>query len=162
MNRPPAIKITLEQLPLNPAERHEVLVDIFGSHLLWAMKEALKNSRTLVESAEARQKLGRIMAAPYAEAASTLKSEDQQIAFRLAEASLQLFARNLLFLLESRGIALKLGDAHAIQYRLTEEICDVENVGVQVEEIINREGKKAFADYLGHWLNEDAKGESSR
>jgi len=152
MERPPVIQTTLEALPSDQSARHEFLTDAFGRYLLWAMAEALARSKTLVGSQEARSKLGRIFQGPYSEAATKLTPEQLEIAFTLAEKTLETFARNTLTVLGAQGITFRLGEDHAVQFRLTAEIRDIENMEIKLEEVINRNGKRAFTSNWGHWL----------
>jgi hypothetical protein len=159
MNRPPPIKTEFESLPKDPQERHEYLVDIFGHYIFWAMREALLKSKALVESSEMRSKLGSVFEKPYSEAAK-LTPEQQKIALELAAQTTESFAKNLLVILGSQGITFQLGKCHALQFRLTSEIRDVENMEIKMEEVINRGGEKAFISYWGRWLNQNHQGSS--
>jgi hypothetical protein len=132
--------------------RHEFLVDAFGKYLFWAMSEAMQTSKVLVESSDERKKLGRVFQKVYTEAAEHLDPVQQKIAFDLAERIMEKFAQNLLLVFQARGITFRLGDEHAIQFRLTAEIHETENLEVVYEDVINRDGRKSFGDYWGHWL----------
>ena len=77
---PPPIETVLTDLPNDPKDRHEVLVDIFGKYLLWAMNEALSRSNEMVESAEARELCRRSHAA----ARIAMQTQEAEFAARLA------------------------------------------------------------------------------
>jgi uncharacterized protein YijF (DUF1287 family) len=49
---------------------------------------------------------------------------------------------------------LKLGPEHAVVFRLVAEVRDIEHMEIAIEEVVNRDGKKAFASYWGRWLNQ--------
>lgn len=152
MKRPPQISQKFKELPDDSKARHEFLVDIFGKYLFWAMSEAMERSKALVQSSEGHDKLGRVFQKVYREAAEKLNPEQQNAAFDLTERTLENFAKNVLLILEAQGITFGLGDMHAIQFRLTAEIHETENMDIVFEEVINRDGRKPFADYWGHWL----------
>jgi len=62
--------------------------------------------------------------------------------------------KKLLLILAVQGITFRLGESHAIQFRLIAEVRDVENMNVVLEETINRGGERAFQNYWGRWLNQ--------
>ena len=144
-----------ENLPHDQSIRHEFLVDVFGRYLFWALKEAVEESKALVETPDARKKLGRVCEKPYSDFATKLNSEQQRIALDFTEQALQTFARGLLVILGAQGITFLLGERHAIQFSLTAEIRDIENMNILFEEEMNRGGRTAFTAYWGHWLNQN-------
>ena len=152
MNYPPPIETALADLPNDPKKRHDILVDIFGKYLLWAMNEALSRSDELVEMAEAREKLGRLFRQPYETAANLLSTEQRKAAAAVNRQTLSNFIQLLLGLFTAEGISHRLGQHHAIKFRLVMEICEIESMDVILEEVINRGGAKAFASYWGRWL----------
>jgi hypothetical protein len=157
MKPPPMIETSFVALPRAPEDLHEFLVDIFGRYVSWAVEEALRHSSTLVRSAEARDKLGRIFQEPYSDAASKLTPDQQTVALNLAKVTAESFAKLLLAVLESQGTAQRLGEDHAIRFRLVMEVCNVQNMEVLLDHVINRDGKRAFSDYWGRWASERTK-----
>lgn len=149
---PPGADIRLDSLPDEPKARHEELVDLFGRYVMWLRTWSSSSVRQLVESSEARGQLGTILRHPYEEAAR-LSSEDRERAIKLADTAVDGFIELLLRLLAHRGFDFHLGPNHSVRYKLVMEIVDNESGDVVQEEIINRSGKKHFADYWGRWLN---------
>lgn len=149
---PPQTGIRFTDLPGDPAERHEVLVDLFGETLCWLRNWAISATKELAESAEAREQLGTIRRNMY-EALAALPPEHRDVALKVSEATVDRFIRLLLTMLSGIGVDHRLGDDHAIRFKLDVEICDVENADVVEHETINRDGKKYFADYWTSWLN---------
>jgi hypothetical protein len=152
MKYPPSIDIAWEELPKDPKERHEFFVDVFGKLLFWALNEAQDDVEALVEAKELREKLGRLAREPFELAAGKLAEEERKIAYKLVNEALCCFARRLLAVLSARGISHRMGQKHAIQFRLVLEVREIEDLGVAAEEVINRGGKKAFSSYWGRWL----------
>lgn len=154
-HRPPQIDIDFADLPSDPRERHEVLVDLFGRYLFWLRNWTVSATRELAESEEARDKLGTIRRKKYDELAA-LTPEQQDVACKISEATVDRFIQLFLTMLAGTGVDQRLGNDHAIRFKLDMEICDVENVELVDQETINRGGKKFFAAYWGRWLNQFA------
>src|SRR5215471_9746078 len=89
-------------LPTNPKERHEVLVDLFGQFVFWLRNWALDASQKLIDSDEAREKLGNIRR-KYYEGVAQLAPEQRQAAMLLAEETLNGFAERLIWFLGNEG-----------------------------------------------------------
>lgn len=155
MNQPPKIETTFKDIPIASQERHEFFVDLFGRYLFWAMHEAMTKSRELVSSPESRVKLGRAFEQPYRNAAD-LAPEQREVAFNLARETMENAVKNILVILGAEGITFRLGEQHAVQFRLTSEVRDIEDLKVQLEEVINRGGERAFASNWGRWLRQNA------
>lgn len=154
-NRPPVIQLRVSDLPKNPTARREALADIFGQYLFWARHAVLSRTKSLVTNPEARRTIaGKIFREPY-DRAATLPSEQREIAFELVTEGIDCFANELLGLLSNEGVDLRLGEDHAIRFRLVIEICEAntEDEAVILEEPINRGGKRYFAGNWGRWLN---------
>jgi hypothetical protein len=156
MSYPPVIESSPEQLPSDPEMLHEYLVDIFGRYLFWAMRDALRKTKTLVENPDERRKVGHLMQKAYSDASSNLNPEQQRIALDLANKTMESFAKNILAILTSQGITLRMAENHAIQFSLSLEIRDTEDLKLLLSEEINRNGKKAFMSYWGRWLNQNS------
>jgi hypothetical protein len=159
MKYPPSIETSVEDLPNDPKARHQFLVDVFGRYLFWAMDESSNLVKSRVESKEARDQLERARRETYEKAANALTPEQQGMALALAREAVQILAKQFLAILEAHGISHRLGQEHAIRFRLIMEICETADMKVVFEEVINRGGEKAFASYWGRWLhqNEDLK-----
>jgi hypothetical protein len=154
-HRPPQIDIDFANLPSDPRERHEVLVDLFGRYMFWLRNWTVSATRELAESEEAREKLGTIRRKKYDELAA-LTPEQQDVACKISVATVDRFIQLFLTMLAGTGVDQRLGNDYAIRFKLDMEICDVENVEVIDRETINRGGKKLFSDYWGRWLNQFA------
>lgn len=150
-HRPPTIEINFAELPKDPKERHEVLVDVFGRYLFWLRNWSVDATRQLAESEEARETLGTIRRKKYDDI-STLSPDQQETVCKISEATVDRFIQLFLTMLAGTGIDQRLGSQHAIRFNLEMEICDVENVDVVEQATVNRGGKKFFADYWGRWL----------
>ncbi len=152
MTQPPKLSVSFDELPSDPKQRHEVLVDAFGEYLFWVRHETLSRTRQLVESTEARQELGRLFRDVY-EQASRLSPEDREATYRLVEAAIGFFTRLFLTMISGTGFDDPIGPNHVLRFRLDMEICDAETGEVVWEETINRDGQKFFPEYWGRWLN---------
>jgi hypothetical protein len=148
----PGAELNFEQLPKQPGEQHEALVDLFGRYIMWMRNWNNESTRRLVESPETREKLGAILGQPF-EKASQLSGEDRDRAIGLAEASVDAFIKRLLQVLAHRGSDFAFGNDHALRLRIVMELVQKENGQLVQEEVINRGGQKHFADYWGKWLN---------
>ena len=152
MISPPRLTTAFEELPGDPKQRHEALVDAFGEYIVWVRQQTLMRSRRLVESREAREELGRIFRDAYEEA-STMSTEDRERSYRLVESGVDFFARLFLTMVSGTGFDHPFGPKHAVRFRIEMEICDGNSGEVVEEETINRKGAKFFPDYWGRWLN---------
>ncbi len=152
MIRPPDIPVSYEDLPEDPGQRHEALVDLFGQYLFWIRQETFDRTEQLVRSADARNQLGRLFRQAYEEAAE-LGDEEKRIALGLVRSSVDFFARMFLTMISGQGFDDKLGPNHVMRFRLDMEICDAETGEPVSEETINRNGEKFFPEYWGRWLN---------
>lgn len=154
--RPLTIDLKFSDLPAASRERHEALVDIFGQYLVWLRSWVMEASSELVESQEARTRLGAIRSRRYDPVAS-LDSDQRRAACKFAEATLDHFIQLFLTMLSGTGVDQRLGNDHAIRFVLAMEILNVQNEAVVEQEVINRGGEKFFADYWGRWLNRTQK-----
>jgi hypothetical protein len=154
MNIPisPGVNLSLDSLPKQPQDRHEVLVDLFGRYVMWMRNWNNQSTKRLIESAEAREKLGTILRQPFEEAALRDTSDGGR-AVRVAEASVDAFIRLLLQVFAHSGSDFLVGKDHALRFRLVMELVEMESDELVHEEVINRGGQKHFADYWGRWLN---------
>lgn len=152
--KPPSVVGTFEDIPLDPKERHELFVGFLGQHLFSTRNQRLAAIRRLVESAEDRNRLGAIRRQPY-EAVGALDPTGQQAAIALAQTAIDLFMQDLLGLLQNIGPDVRLGEDHALRYRLWLEVIDLAEEGhpLVAEELVNRGGKRSLENYFGHWLN---------
>lgn len=151
-HRPPQFDIDFENLPSDPEERHEVLVDLFGRYLFWLRNWSVSETQELTDSEEARKSLGTIRRKKY-DTLAALTPEQRDVAFEISEASVDRFIQLFLTMMADMGTDQRLGKDHAIRFKLEMEICDVENGEVVEQETISRGGRKFFANYWGRWLN---------
>jgi hypothetical protein len=154
----------IPQLPFDEAslsgtsgELHELLVESFGLYINWCKKEALKRTKELVESEAAREAIGRVFRKPYEEAAEKLNAEQRKIAENLQNQAIVSFTQFLLIILTGIGFDKHLGEKYVARLRLVMEVCDKRTGECVREEVINRNGRKAFMDYLKEWVNEPPK-----
>ena len=151
--QPPKSEISFSDLPSDPQERHEVLVELFGRHLFWLRNWTLSATRELTESEKARDKLASIRREKY-EKYAALTNEQREVAWEVCEATIERFIKLFLTMLSGTGTDQQFDDAHAIRFKLDLEICEAESDKVVAQETINRGGKKYFPEYWGHWLYE--------
>lgn len=151
--QPPQIHLNVRDLPVDPKQRHEVLVDVFGQYIMWLRNWTTKASGELVESEAARQRLGAIRRRKY-DAVAAMSPDQRIAACELAEATVDRFIQLFLTLLAGTGVDQRLGRDHAVRLRLILEVLRVDSHEVVHEEIINRDGRKFFADYWGRWINQ--------
>jgi hypothetical protein len=150
--RPPRFDVSFEELPNDPKERHEVLVDLFGQCLFWVRAQTLSVIRQLVDSEEERNKLGRVFREVF-EKAAQLDEEGKDAALRLADSAVGNFAGLFLTMISGQGFDDVMGPNHIFRFRLDMEICDAEKGETIFEETLNRNGEKFFPEYWGRWLN---------
>jgi hypothetical protein len=152
--KPPTVSGTFEDLPPDPTQRHEAFVEFLGQHLFSTRNQRLAAIRRLVESPEIRNRLGSIRRRPY-EAVGALDTAGQQSALALAQTAIDLFMQDLLGLLQNIGPDVRLGNDHALRYRLWLEVVDLTNNDepVVAEDLVNRGGQRALESYFGRWLN---------
>jgi hypothetical protein len=151
--RPPSIDINLSDLPADPKQRHETLVSIFGRYMIWLRNWAVGASRQLVESKEARDKLGTIRRAKY-DSVAEFDPIQRDAACNLAEATVDRFIQLFLTMLSGTGVDQRLGENHAVRFKLDMEIMDLDTEEVVEQQTMNRATDKPFADYSGRWLNQ--------
>jgi hypothetical protein len=152
--RPPNISFNGDQLQKSKDELHELLVGIFGAYVMWCREQALRNTRQLVESPEAREKIARVLREPFERAACEFSEEQKDIAQQLQSRAVASFGKLLLTLFSGTGFDQPLGTEFVARFRLVMEICDSTEGKVISEEVLNRNGKKFFAEYWAKWLNE--------
>ena len=136
----------------NTDERHELLVDLFGSYLMWMRNRAIDSTKELASFSESREKLGRIHREPFDQAAQ-LSSQDLERAIELSMVTVDSFAQLFLKVLAHRGIDFSLGKNNALRFRLDMEIIEKDTEEIVYEDTINRDCEKHFGDYWGRWLN---------
>jgi hypothetical protein len=151
--RPPIIDLNIADLSADAKKSHELLVTIFGQYVFWLRNWAIDASRELVESEEARQKLGTLRRGKYEEIAS-FSPKQREAACNLAQATVDRFIQLFLTMLSGTGVDQRVGKSHAVRFKLDMEILEVETEEVVVQETINRAGEKFFADYWSRWLNQ--------
>jgi hypothetical protein len=149
--KPSDIKDDLDSFPIEPEARHEAFVDVFAKYLFWIRHSVLTSGRTLVESPELRMRLATVLRASF-EGLAHFGPKEQLAAYEYAESRLDRFAIELLGLLGNGGFDLKLGQDHAIQFRLDAEIYNIDTGDVAARETICRGGKRFFSEYWGDWL----------
>lgn len=151
MTRPPPIDVFLDQLPLDPKERHEALVEVFGQYVFWMRNFVLSDKRRLVELSAAREQLATLFREPFDRMAE-LEPDERVVAYQFAQECVDSFARELLRLLANSGFDLPLSDQNVVRFRLVMELCNGATGDVIDEEVLNRGGRH-FPDYWGRWLN---------
>lgn len=150
----PTVKTKFADLPADASQRREALLDHFGQHLFSLRNELRDRVRFHIESEEARRKMGAIPARPYA-AVAALDASAREAALNLADEVIDRYIQRILMLFQSTGNAWRLGDDHAIRYRLYAEIIGItdEDETVLAEALINRDTELAMGSYFGGWLN---------
>jgi|GEM_PF-3652621 len=153
MNTPP--KLDLQDIELSdPIALHERLVDLFGAYFLWCHDEAIKKVGELLIEPARRELMATANRQLFESAASALRvgCEAKDLG-NLQAVMLKEFAQNLLLLLSGTGTSLPVSSKLAARFKLVLELCDKDNEEVVHEEVINRGGKKFFADYWNRWIN---------
>jgi hypothetical protein len=149
---PPKLDYNINSLKNDSGSRHEELIDLFGQYVMWLRNRSITSTELFVESQEARERIGNIFREPYEDVAKLAK-EDRVKGLRLANAAVDGFIVLMLQVLAHQGNDFDLGDKHCIRYKLMMEIVDKITGETVLEDVINRDGKKHFADYWGRWLN---------
>ena len=150
----PSFTFEPHDLPADNRERHEQLVDLFGQFLFWVRNRSLQMSATLLESEEAREKLGSIRRKSY-DAVARMATEDKAAALHFAESTLDAFLQTLVWSLGNEGMDALLGARHAYRIEVKMEIIDVGSGETVHEEAVNR-GGRFFGSYWGRWLTKYA------
>ena len=140
------------ELPSDPSECHEILVDCFGQFLFWLRNWSLESSRKLVESEDARQRLGKLRQRCF-EGVAKMTPEQREAAMLLVEETLNGFGERLIWCLGGKSIDLKFGSKHACRFQVDIEIIEVETEQTVKKETVSVGGKKFFGSYWGRWLN---------
>ncbi len=117
-----------------------MLVGFFGHFLFWLRNRAIDASRTLIESEEARGKLGTIRRKHY-DGVAQMPPDQREEAMRLVEETLNGFAERLVWSLGDEGTDSRFGSRHAYRFRVEMEIVDADTGEVVYEETLNRGGK---------------------
>ncbi|EAQ78294.1 hypothetical protein [Blastopirellula marina] len=146
--KPPKIEFDFDSLPVDPRDRHEALVDLFGQHVTWLRNWSVTATAQLVESEESRKNLGTIRREKYDTLAS-LTPEQKAAAREATAATVDRFIQLFLTMASGTGIDQRIDDPHAIRFKIDLEVCEIHNSEVVEQETINRRGKKFFADYWG-------------
>lgn len=139
------------ELPADPKSRHEVLVDCFGQFLFWLRNWSTSASRGLVESADARERLGTIRRTPY-EGVAAMTKENRDAALLFAQETLDGFLERFLWSLGDEGTDARFGPNLAYRFRVEMEIVNVDTGDICDEEPINRGGRFMGSNW-GRWLN---------
>ena len=148
---PPSFDIEPFDLSPNDKRRHEELVDLFGKFMFWIRNWSLRKSSSLLESEEARDKLGTIRRR-YFDGVANMAAEDKEAALLFAEGTLDSFLEMLIWSLGNEGSDARLSKRYAYRFEIKMEIIDVESGDTIHTESINR-GGKFFGSYWGRWLN---------
>ena len=148
---PPHSATQFGELPADPSERHEVLLDVFGQWIFWHRNRALQASQEFVESGADRGKLGAIRR-KYFDGVAALDREQRQAAMLLAQATLDAFLEQLIWSLGDEGTDAKFDDRHAYRFRLEIELVEV-NSNEAVEQVPINRGGRFFGKNWGRWLN---------
>jgi len=141
-----------DDLPADPAARHETLVDVFGRYVMWLRDSSMQATRDLGESADSREKVRAVSREPWEELAK-LSPDERAVVYDVAQATMDRFMQQLLAMLANQGTDQQLGNHHSVRFKIDLEICDVETAEVVESETINRGGRKYFGDYWGRWIN---------
>src|SRR5690554_4807467 len=107
-NKPLAFDKEPSQLPVEPTQRHEAFVDLFGQFLFWLRNWSLDASRGLISSKEAREELGTIRR-KYYEGVAELDPEQREAAMLFVEETLNGFMERLIWLLADEGTDSRFG-----------------------------------------------------
>jgi len=152
----PTSKAACSDLPSQPEERREFLLDVFGQHLFSLRNQLTNRMRHYVEHEGARREMGSVPSGPYTAVAS-LDPAAREAALGLAREAVDRYMQLVLGLLQSSGQSLRLGQEHAIRYRLYAEVIAVEDYDtVLAESLINRGSEKAMECYFGRRLSRHA------
>ena len=151
-NKPPKIVLEYADLPVDPASRHEVFVDFFGRFFFWIRNLSLGAARKLIESEEARQRLGSIRR-KYYDRVAAMTPEQRAAAVSFADEAVNGFAERLIWFLDGRGTDLRFGSRHAYRFQIEIEVVDVETNEVVEKETVSIGGERFFGKYWGRWLN---------
>lgn len=150
--RPLAIDCEYDELPSDARERHEAFVDFFGQFFFWLWNWSLDASKKLIESDEARAKLGTVRR-KYYDGVAEMTPEQREAAMLFVEETLNGFGERLTWFLGGRSTDLRLGTKHAVRFQVEIEVVDVESDQVVERVTISKGGKKFFGSYWGRWLN---------
>jgi hypothetical protein len=151
MNQPLSFNREPSELLMDGKRRHEEFVDLFGQFLFWIRNWSLHTATTLVESEEAREKLGTIRR-KYYDSIAKMAPDEKDAAFLFVEGTLDGFLERFIWSLGNEGTDARFGERHAYRFEIKMEIVDVQSGKIVHTESINR-GGKFFGSYWGRWLN---------
>jgi hypothetical protein len=151
--RPPDAGVEFKSLPEDPVERHEALIAVLGRYVMWLRNVSIAATERHLRSEVERQSVPVVLRQKYDNAAG-FSDEDKETCLAIAEASTDRFIRLFLTLLSSTGSDNPLDEFHAIRLKLSLEIVDNVSLALVHEEVVNRGGRKYFADYWGKWIND--------
>jgi hypothetical protein len=149
----PLDKVSWETVESSEDARLKTLTDFFGQMLFFFRDTALDITGTMIRSEDARKRIGRLQAAPFA-AVSTLDLESQKACLELCKESVDEFCRLLVAYLDHEGDELELTDRYVARFKLIIEICDRQSDAVVAEEVLNRRRPSAFARSWSRWMRQ--------
>jgi hypothetical protein len=149
---PPTVNQPYDEMPTEDDARNEAAVELFGQHVFSLRNQLIERLRQLIESSEARGRLGSLHRKEY-DAVAALDPTVREAALALARKAIDNYLQDILMLFTGPGDSLSFGRQHVINYRLTLEVKDVSTDNVVEEFEINRECRKVFYDYYARWLN---------
>ena len=160
----PSSKVTSDQLPPDSDELRELLVDVFGQHLMSIRNQRFEAISQCVADPE-RAGRGKLQREEF-ERVAALDESAQEAALELAQKGIDLFIGDLLALLGHQGYTLEMDREHCLRYNLVLQVLqnqvpgDAEEMeyGVQQHEVSLNQGSTAnfLGDYLGQWRNRHA------
>lgn len=152
LTRPPRLQLSKDAFD-GDDKLHEELVRLFGALVMWCRDDALEFIQRHVESDTDRQRLATAFRGIYEEAATKLDSDGRQVASELNARAIGHFGKALMTVFAGTGMSLPISDQLVARFRLVVELCDKESGDVIREEVINRGGRRFFADYWNSWIN---------
>lgn len=153
----PNVRPRYDELPVDPEERREALLDILGQHICWTRDLALARLRSRVGSHSAQEEPD-VGSRAIFERIANQPEETQQLIFESATLAIHVFVKFLLGMLANIGTDLKQDDTHVIWYRLVAEIYDIPSGEIIEEMTLNRNQLDFLPDYLPKWLERTRRG----
>lgn len=153
MRTAPQTTLTPSQVPDEPGEAKEAMLEIFGQHLFWLRNQRLRILRRLLADESSRAKLGTVFRRPF-DAMASHGEEAANAAVDFAEQAIDGYMKDLLAMLTNIGDDMRFGPGHSLRYRLVLEVVDPATDTVVREEVINRDTEDWLPGYYGGWLVE--------
>jgi hypothetical protein len=149
---------TLKKGLLMSSTSKERLVGVFGENIIASRNRTIEYLTKVISDSTLRSRLGTLNSGVIEEIARFDESTQLKI-LQFSHAAINNFIKQILLLFSHRGDDIIIDDKLCARFRIVVEAVSRANGEVIDELVINRDGKKFFADYLGVWINSKSEAE---